>query len=109
MSQFSTCVKTKTPNTTASFVEHMLLLRTSALPAGPEWLYELKLDGYRALAFKADGKVQLRSAKDFSLRYPEVVKAPRAPECDRMTALSVPCFSIRDFQSRVAFSGQASP
>jgi ATP-dependent DNA ligase len=32
----------------ASFVEPMLLLRTQQLPEGPEWLYELKYDGYRA-------------------------------------------------------------
>ena len=38
---------------------------------------ELKLDGYRALAFKAAAKVQLRSRNDndFSVRYPAVVEA----------------------------------
>jgi ATP-dependent DNA ligase len=30
----------------------MLLLHTERLPEGPNWLYELKLDGYRALAIK---------------------------------------------------------
>ncbi|MGI9071414.1 MAG: non-homologous end-joining DNA ligase [Bryobacteraceae bacterium] len=61
----------------ASFIEPMLLLRTNILPEGPDWRYELKLDGYRALAIKTNGKVQLRSRNnnDFSLRYPAVVKA----------------------------------
>jgi bifunctional non-homologous end joining protein LigD len=61
----------------ARFIEPMLLLRTDALPEGSEWQYELKLDGYRALAFKTDGKVQLRSRNnnDFSLRYPSIVRA----------------------------------
>ena len=36
----------------AAFIEPMLLLRTEKLPQGPEWVYELKLDGYRAIAFK---------------------------------------------------------
>jgi bifunctional non-homologous end joining protein LigD len=47
------------------------------LPEGPQWSYELKLDGYRAIAFKRDGTVGLRSRndKDFSARYPAVVKA----------------------------------
>src|SRR5579872_486983 len=61
----------------AKFIEPMLLQRTSKLPEGEEWLYELKLDGYRAIAFKTDGKVTLRSRNDndFALRYPGVVTA----------------------------------
>jgi bifunctional non-homologous end joining protein LigD len=55
----------------------MLLLATAALPEDAQWLNELKLDGFRAIAFKTDGKVHLRSRndEDFSLRYPAVVKA----------------------------------
>ena len=55
----------------------MLLLRTDALPEGPQWLYELKLDGYRAVAFKRNGAVHLRSRNDndFNARYPAVVEA----------------------------------
>ena len=55
----------------------MLLLRTDSLPTDTErWLYELKLDGYRAIAFKRDGTVHLRSRNDndFSSRYPAVMK-----------------------------------
>jgi DNA ligase D-like protein (predicted ligase) len=55
----------------------MLLLPAATLPEGPNWAYELKLDGYRALAIKTDGKVHLRSRnnKDFNNRYPAVAKA----------------------------------
>jgi len=55
----------------------MLLLRTERLPKGPDWLYELKLDGYRAQAIKTGGRVQLRSRnnKDFNARYPGLVDA----------------------------------
>lgn len=55
----------------------MLLLRTERLPEGPQWQYELKFDGFRAIAFKTDGKVQLRSRnnKDFNSKYREVVTA----------------------------------
>ena len=61
----------------------MLLLRTTALPEGTNWGYELKLDGYRALAIKTDGKVHLRSRnnKDFNTRFPAVQKAlPPLPD-----------------------------
>jgi bifunctional non-homologous end joining protein LigD len=55
----------------------MLLLRTDKLPEGTNWEYELKLDGYRAIAFKSGGRVHLRSRnnKDFNGRYPAIVKA----------------------------------
>jgi DNA ligase D-like protein (predicted ligase) len=59
------------------FIEPMLLLRTEKLPEGPDWAYEIKLDGYRALAFKTGGKLQLRSRNDndFAPRYPSIAKA----------------------------------
>ena len=63
--------------TKAHFIEPMLLLRTDKLPEGTNWAYELKLDGYRAIAFKSGGKVHFRSRnnKDFNGRYPGIVKA----------------------------------
>ena len=61
----------------ARFIEPMLLQLTTELPEGPQWLYELKLDGYRAIAFKTGGKVRLRSRndKDFTARYPVIASA----------------------------------
>jgi DNA ligase D-like protein (predicted ligase) len=61
----------------AGFVEPMLLLRTEILPDDlARWSYQLKLDGYRAIAFKTGGKVHLRSRNDndFTDRYPTVVR-----------------------------------
>src|SRR3954467_5884721 len=68
---------TTSRKTSARFIEPMLLLRTDSLPSGEQWLYELKLDGYRAIAFKRNGEVSLRSRNDndFNTRYPEVLKA----------------------------------
>jgi hypothetical protein len=59
---------------TAGFIEPMLLLRSNELPDGPEWLWELKVDGYRAVAVKSDGRVHLRSRNDndFSSKYPAI-------------------------------------
>ena len=55
----------------------MLLLRTEKLAEGDGWLYELKLDGFRAVAFKSNGKVFIKSRndKDFNSRFPSIVKA----------------------------------
>src|SRR5215208_1054335 len=61
----------------ATFIPPMLLLKSDKLPDDPpRWLCQLKLDGYRAIAFKSGGKVHLRSRndKDFAVRYPSVVK-----------------------------------
>ena len=59
------------------FIDPMLLLRTDALPnESSRWEYQLKFDGYRAIAFKTGGKIHLRSRNDndFSIRYSGVVK-----------------------------------
>ncbi len=59
------------------FIDPMLLLRTDTLPNdGSRWEYQLKFDGYRAIAFKTGGNVHLRSRNDndFSVRYSGVVK-----------------------------------
>jgi ATP-dependent DNA ligase len=50
------------PRVMGTFIEPMLLLRTDTLPDdASRWEYQLKLDGYRAVAFNADGRVHLRS------------------------------------------------
>jgi ATP-dependent DNA ligase len=82
---------------TASFVEPMLCLSTSSLPEGEGWEYELKLDGYRAIAIKTGRTVQLRSRndKDFGDRFPDVRAALTALPADtvidgELVALDVP-------------------
>jgi bifunctional non-homologous end joining protein LigD len=61
----------------AKFIDPMLLLRTEKLPEGNGILYELKFDGFRAIAFKTGGKVYLRSRndKDFTGKYRAIAKA----------------------------------
>ena len=38
----------------AAFIETMDCLPVSKLPEGPEWTYELKLDGYRLEAVRGE-------------------------------------------------------
>ena len=45
----------------ALFIEPMLLLSTEKPPEGGSWAYELKLDGFRAVAIKTGGRLHLRS------------------------------------------------
>jgi bifunctional non-homologous end joining protein LigD len=54
----------------------MMALRVPNLPAG-NWLYELKFDGYRALAFKADNEVRLvsRNRTSFNKDFPQLIDA----------------------------------
>jgi len=61
----------------ARFIPPMLLLSTDRLPdERSKWEYQLKLDGYRAIAFKSGNRVHLRSRNDndFSARYPAVMR-----------------------------------
>jgi bifunctional non-homologous end joining protein LigD len=46
---------------------------------GEEWLFEIKWDGYRAIAFIEDGKVRLmsRNQNDLTPRYPELKDLPQ--------------------------------
>jgi bifunctional non-homologous end joining protein LigD len=61
----------------AQFIEPMLLRRSGELPEGSSWVYELKFDGYRAIAFKSGKETHLRSRndKDCNGSYPEIARA----------------------------------
>jgi bifunctional non-homologous end joining protein LigD len=58
-------------------IEPMLAQIGDQIPEGGDWLYEIKWDGVRALAFIDDGKVRVTGRKGTSIgeQYPEVVSA----------------------------------
>ena len=60
-----------------SFQPPLAAVAVKALPEGDDWLYEVKLDGYRALIIKDGDGVKVRSRKDKDLAYPPVVAAAR--------------------------------
>jgi len=51
------------PKSQARFIESMECLPVSKLPTGPEWSYEIKLDGFRLEAVKKNGATTLFSRR----------------------------------------------
>jgi ATP-dependent DNA ligase len=62
------------------FTEPMECLPVGEIPEGDLWTYELKLDGYRAIAVKTGGKVMVYSRRgtDLTQRFRYVADAWRA-------------------------------
>ena len=69
---------------TSSFIEPMNALSIEKLPEG-EWLYEIKHDGYRALAFKDGKDVRLVSRNKKAFDYPQLLEALKLLPTDRVT------------------------
>ena len=65
------------PPGSATFKDPMECLAVPKLPEGPQWLYEIKLDGYRAIAVKSSGKLNLfsRRRNSFNSQYSLVFDA----------------------------------
>ena len=73
-------LKVNAGDISARFVEPMLCLAVSDLPSGPQWEYELKLDGYRAIGVKVHARTLLlsRNGKDFTRRFQPLARALEA-------------------------------
>src|SRR5216683_908837 len=65
------------PRRKAEFIEPMECALVSKLPEGPQWTYEVKLDGYRAIGVKTSRQAILysRNHKNFNNRFPQIADA----------------------------------
>jgi DNA ligase D-like protein (predicted ligase) len=66
------------PKRKAEFIEPMECALVPKLPEGPDWTYEVKLDGYRAIGVKGRETILYsRNGKNFNKRFPQIVEALR--------------------------------
>jgi DNA ligase D-like protein (predicted ligase) len=58
------------------FIPPMECLEVHQIPEGELWRYELKLDGYRTIAIKQDGEIDLfsRNGSSFNSKFPSVLE-----------------------------------
>jgi bifunctional non-homologous end joining protein LigD len=70
----------------------------------PDWLFEIKWDGYRALSFIEQGRLRLlsRNQNDFTTQFPEFEELPRAVKAD--SAILDGEIVALDEQGRASFS-----
>jgi bifunctional non-homologous end joining protein LigD len=71
----------------AGFIEPCIPTRVSKPPIGPQWIHEIKHDGYRLIARKSDGRVRLftRNGFDWTDRYPLIRNAVAALRSSSVT------------------------
>jgi bifunctional non-homologous end joining protein LigD len=68
--------RSATPAALPDFVEPMQARLVASVPAG-KWIYEVKFDGYRALALRDSAETRLlsRNQKDLAKKFPEILDA----------------------------------
>ncbi|MEJ0008688.1 MAG: non-homologous end-joining DNA ligase [Steroidobacteraceae bacterium] len=69
--------KLKAAGATARFIETMDCLGVKALPEGPDWSYEIKLDGFRLEAIRSGKEVALYSRRQniLNVKFPYIAAA----------------------------------
>src|SRR5690242_11466011 len=63
----------------SGFIEPCIPTVAKAAPVGPDWVYEIKHDGYRLMVRKRDDRIRVltRRGADWTDRFPRVVQAAK--------------------------------
>jgi bifunctional non-homologous end joining protein LigD len=79
--------RTGRPPKRPGIIEPCIPTRVSKPPVGPQWIHEIKHDGYRLIARKRDGRVRLftRRGFDWTERYPRISAAVAALQPSSVT------------------------
>ena len=66
------------------FIEPMKARVAESPPSAGDWIYEIKFDGYRAMAFKQGQNARMlsRNEKDLNEKFPEIVEAISTIDAD---------------------------
>ena len=97
-----------------SAVAPMLCTLTREPIRDPDYLYEVKWDGYRIISYVQKGKVRMdsRSAKDYTTRYPLITEALRSLGHDAVIDGEVVVFNeegMPDFDALQLYNGHDTP
>jgi bifunctional non-homologous end joining protein LigD len=95
-------------------ISPMLCTLTKEVLQDPEYLYELKWDGYRIISYMNNGKVRMdsRSALDYTRKYPNVGKALAQLNHDVVLDGEVVVFNqdgLPDFDALQLYDGHDAP
>jgi len=97
-----------------SAISPMLCTLTKEVPDDPEYLYEIKWDGYRILSFVGKGKVRMhsRSALDYTKKYPVLTESLQKLGHDAVIDGEVVVFNeegVPDFDALQLYNGHNTP
>src|SRR5258708_26839259 len=79
--------RTQRPAKRPGLIEPCIPTKATKPPVGPQWIHEIKHDGYRMIARKRDGRARLftRRGFDWTNRYPLIRKAVAALRTESAT------------------------
>ena len=97
-----------------SSIAPMLCTLTKEPPDNPDYIYEIKWDGYRIISYVKKGVVRMdsRSAKDYTTRYPPVTQALHKLGHDAVIDGEIVVFNEKgmpDFDALQLFNGHNTP